>query len=629
MLATSLFSPLLLPSSSSPPSSLLAHLTQSLTGLHALIDETLRNKDRQQMAIAAREDQIRGYEGSREANAAIAAIGQQEHQQTDEAEAESRSREERRQLGNKSLLLSSLCASLLSASLQAQVLAEERSYLQKRQSRYSSSDYLQDAVAAGLLSADAQLSALLPLLSSSRLLLSSCYRDAHLHSLLFLCHEWMRVLAGLQAVWAGRRGYTPPSSSTSACTASFAALQPPQPLIGVSLTSPLQTHVAPPSVSAAASAASSAAFLLSTLSDMQDGLLAKSRVLDSALHRNETQTVNECIASLQPEHVFAVPASALSRLHPRLVSVLQLHRRRSVTAAEAAMAIANMRNRLSTLSAAIPRVAAGSQRDVLVSEAHGEARAFRDLFALLFPQVVESSVRALETAAGKERREREEIRAGLRSFEAAARPANTGLVPPPVPRRPSFSGEGAREKERQAAAAATTDKSAAAVAAAGDGLRKDGAEELSAEVINVHDWEDEAAVQDELLLLTAESGGELEVAVATPSVSPRGPAGIVLETPGASRFWWKEPNDAELERGGEKLAYGQDDTQRSTPEEQKEEMTAAAAPAAAAQSFSLAGDAAAPPSSVGSRYPVAAATSLPPSPPPPPPPRPERAELYR
>ena len=552
-----LFSPLILPSSTSASPSLLSHLSASLLSLHSLIDQALTNKDATQSGLTPKDERIRGYESNKETNPALAQLGATEHAGRDAAEEEW-SREERAVSGAKWVQCSALCSSLLAATVQCAVLQDQRLYLAKRS---QATDYLHDHASGQLPSVDAHVAALLQLLASSRALLASTFKDAHLYSLLFLCHEWMRVLRGLQSAWSGQgKTYTPPTelppSSSTASSVSAA------PLIGISLTSPPQSHLAPPSLSAASTLSQQ------QLQDMLDALLTKARSVDYALHRNELSFINDALATLAAAHSadrqFTIESVHLRRAGGRVAAVLQLQRRQTISAREIEMGVSNMRNRLSTLTTAITQLTASSsalsrrdsgsaavqsaayseQLDKLVQEAHSESRALRDVFALFYPQLVAECVQRLDVYGYRQVRERQEIASRLLALDStstapadagrttAPRPAAAMALPPPVPRRPSLSFEDKEKRgmlpsfaqQPQPPAPAYDDDGVAVITVTDDA---DGA-----------DSEDSVTLRDRLAreeqAAMAQAGHERR------NSNPLEIHAIALETPGHTQHWWKE-----------------------------------------------------------------------------------------
>ena len=547
-----LFSPLVLPSSATASPSLLSHLSASLTSLHALIDQTLTNKDATQSGLTPKDERIRGYEINKETNASLALLGATDHSARDTADGEW-SRDERAVSGSKWLQCSALSSSLLAATVQCAVFQDEKLYLNKR---LGATDYLHDHAAGQLTSVDGDVSLLLPLLSSARALLASTYKDAHLYSLLFLCHEWMRVLRGLQTAWNGRgQVYSPPTELPPSSSAS----QPP--LIGISLTSPPQSHLAPPSLSP------SSTVNPQHLQDMLDQLLGKTRQVDYALHRNELNSVNEALSTLatatSADRSFNVDPSNLRRVGSRVSAVLQLQRRQTISAREIEMGINNMRNRLSTLTTAITQLTESSppshrrssggskdninaatnaayseQLDKLVAEAHSESRALRDVFTLFYPQLVAELVARLDGYGYRQVREREEIAGKLRQLESASSAAETSrlgrassiALPPPVPRRPSLSFED-KEKRGMASAMVQSQLPMAAVDD-DDGVAVITVTDDAADHLDGLSLRDRLARDEQAAM--ARAGHERR------NSNPLEIHAIALETPGHTQHWWKE-----------------------------------------------------------------------------------------
>ena len=590
-----LFSPLILPSSTAASPSLLAHLSASLSSLHQLIDHTLTNKDASQSGLTPKDERIRGYEANKETNPSLAQLGATDHSTRETADDEW-SRDERAVAGSKWVQCSALCSSLLAATVQCAVLQDQKVYLQKR---LGATDYLHDHAGGQLVAVDGDVSALLPLLSSARAMLASTYKDAHLYSLLFLCHEWMRVLRGLQSAWSGKvKVYTPPTELPPASSASNS------PLIGISLTNPPQSHLAPATLSP------STTVNPQHLQDMLDQLLGKARQVDYALHRNEFNTMNDALGTLatatSADRSFSVDASDLRRVGGRVAAVLQLQRRQTISAREIEMGVNNMRNRLSTLTTAITQLtetspqlnrrgsgsssnnaqsvasnaAFSEQLEKLVAEAHSESRALRDVFTLFYPQLVAELVARLDGYGYRQVREREEIAGRLRVLEsttlametsrAAGRPSTIAL-PPPVPRRPSLSFED--KEKRGMASALVQSQSPLAVVDDDDGVA----------VITVTDDAPEVADQLDGLTLRDRLAREEQAAMARAgherrNSNPLAIHAIALETPGHTQHWWKEApasvgaaeaekrdEDDGDEQGGEErsqvveYSYGDDD----------------------------------------------------------------------
>ena len=616
-----LFSPLVLPSSTSASPSLLSHLSASLTSLHALIDQTLTNKDASQSGLTPKDERIRGYEINKETNPSLAQLGATDHLGREVVDDEW-SREERTVSGSKWVQCSALSSSLLAATVQGAVLQDQKVYLQKR---LGASDYVHDHAAGQLVAVDGDVSALLPLLSSARSLLASTYKDAHLYSLLFLCHEWMRVLRGLQNAWNGKgKVYSPPTELPSATSASNS------PLIGISLTSPPQSHLAPPSLSPTSTVNPQ------HLQDMLDQLLGKARQVDYALHRNELNTMNDALATLatatSADRSFSVDASDLRRVGSRVSAVLQLQRRQTINAREIEMGVNNMRNRLSTLTTAITQltesppslnrrgsgsssniqsasnVAYAEQLEKLVAEAHSESRALRDVFTLFYPQLVAELIARLDSYGYRQVREREEIASRLRVLEStamaveaskSARPSNIAL-PPPVPRRPSLSFED--KEKRGMASALIQSQSPMAVVDDDDGVA----------VITVTD--DASPDHMDSLTLRDRLAREEQAAMARAgherrNSNPLEIHAIALETPGHTQHWWKEApaaGGAEVEKRDDEQdseAHSQERSQVVEYSYGDDEDDSPISQAAASSSVTP------PEQSVGSVYPLVSPTN--------------------
>ena len=580
-----LFSPLLLPSSPQPSTaattSLLTHLSSSLTQLYALIDTTLTNKDANQSGLTPKDERFRGYDVNKETNPSLAQLGASDHVAREAGGEEEWSREERLVAGCKWVQCSALCSSLLAATVQGSVLQDQKVYLQKR---LHASDYVRDHAGGALAAAESDVTALLPLLSSARAMLASTYKDAHLYSLLFLCHEWMRVLRGLQSVWINGKGklYTPPTDLPPSTT-------PSTPLIGISLTNPPQSHLAPATLSPTSSISPQ------HLQDLLDALLGKARQVDYALHRNEMSTVNDALAVLATgsgaDRLFSVDGADLRRVGGRVAAVLQLQRRSSISAREIDMGVNNMRNRLSTLTTAITQLTQSSphlsrrsltnntttptpagaayseQLDKLVAEAHMESRALRDVFTLFYPQLVSEVVVRLDHYGYRQVREREEMIARLRTMETTAvvrgaeagnagavvgggRPSTSmAVLPPPVPRRPSISYE-EKEKRHMPSAALVQSQSPTAVVDDDDGVAVITVTD-DADHPHHHDNDDEE--EQERLALRTRLARDEQAAMARAgherrNSNPLAIHAIALETPGHTQHWWKE---APVTAGGE------------------------------------------------------------------------------
>ena len=542
--STILFSPLTVPSASpSSTSTLLSHLSSSIAPLTSLIDLTLSNKDPSQSLIHPKEDRIRAYTTPHSSSPLPPTPPPTSPSLYHPLDPSTLSRQQRVELGHRSLLLSSLSSTLLTSSLHCQLLLDLRAYLSK-----TPLPYYADQHAAELSRADADLATLLPLLSLGRSLLPFLYRDVHLLSLLYTAQEWTRVLTGLQATWRGAGApYIPPSSPTSTCPISYSSLSPPPtgPLIGISLTSPLQTHIGPSSPPPSPLTPPDLTLLL-------DLLHSRATALSTALHHNEVAAISAVGGWLPPSTVFSWGAEEVRKVGGRVVGVLGLKSGGAgggggggggVRGEEVVRGVGNMRTRLSTLLTALTHVGEGSpQWEVVVGEAAAEAKALRDVYALCMPQVVGDLVKAMKAAGeGAKEREREEIREGLRGFEMGAAPLP---VPPPVPRRPSLNTE---EKEKALMRA----KGPSVVEAAGKGEASNG-ERLDGERAGLGqragdrgdvDKADSGVVGEEMgeAPIDAVRSVPLEVQFnSSGSLQGELPA-ISVETPGATKHWWREP----------------------------------------------------------------------------------------